>query len=259
MKRTSCAPSPEKEAALRGPVIAVPSCLIPGTAAENVRFLAAEALDRVQEVALCFFETQGCLAYTENDLPAAPNPFRFHVHLPADLPWHIGPEGAANCCLRLMRKIETMYPRAAVLHVPEGPDAAGRLMAFAALWHERCAVPLLLENTNVSSLVALANLIADAEFGVCLDMAHMAAYGQTELMEHADLLARVRLVHWSAPAGADRHQALTRLTEAERRMMRATAARLPAGVTHLIEVFNWAGVEESLTVLPGLITSEGAS
>ena len=87
--------------------LAAPSFVLPGTVAENARFLSG----RVDEMALCFFEAQACLKYGENDLPpdlAEPSEsgrLRCHVHLPVDLPWRSAPEPpicirAWPCCTR---------------------------------------------------------------------------------------------------------------------------------------------------------------
>lgn len=235
------------------PVIAAPSCVIPGTIAQNLRFLAGAAKGRIQEIALCFFETDACLAYTEEDLPAELAAFRLHVHLPVDLPWPAGADCAAGCALSLMHKVAAFAPRAAVLHAPDSPDAAGLLKTFAALWHTRCNVPLLLENTSSCGLVELGAVIAEAGLGLCLDLAHLSAYGQESLLEASELVARTKIAHWSAPGGADRHLPLSALTPEEISFMRSAAEKLPPGITHLLEVFDWAGVEESLTVLPELI------
>ena len=241
-------------------IIAAPSCVIPGTAAQNARFLAQRAHGKIQEIALCFFEAQTCLAYTEDDLPEvlAELPFSWHVHLPVDLPWHIGAAASANCALRLMRKADALEPRMAVLHAPDLPARKGLLAAFADLWHARCAVPLLLENIDSCGLVDLTPLIVDAEFGVCLDLGHMLAYGQQNILAIPELVSRVRLAHWSAPGGADRHLPLTRLTQEETHAVRAAAAQLPAATAHLLEIFDWNGLEASLDLLPGLMYSRPA-
>ena len=88
---------------------AVPSFVIPDTVAGNVRFLRG----RVPEVALCFFETGGCLAYTDADLPAIGETadLRFHVHLPTDLVWESGedPGQAASAALRNGLAVFSMY------------------------------------------------------------------------------------------------------------------------------------------------------
>ena len=234
-------------------IIAAPSCVIPGTAAQNARFLHQRAGGRIREIALCFFETQPSLACTADDLPEAELPFSWHVHLPVDLPWQIGPEASANCALRLMRKIEALQPRMAVLHASDLPARKALLAAFADMWSARCAVPLLLENVESCDLLDVARIIADAECGVCLDLGHMLAYGQHAILDHPELVSRVRLAHWSAPGGADRHLSLARLTEEEKGALQAAAAQLPDTTTHLLEIFDWNGVEESLALLPELL------
>ena len=238
--------------------IAAPSLVIPGTAAQNALFLAQRAKGKIQEIALCFFETHACLAYTEDDLPdeLAELPFSWHVHLPVDLPWHIGPEASANCALRLMHKVETLKPRMAVLHAPVLPARTGLLAAFADLWYARCAIPLLLENVDNCDLVDLTPLIVEAGFDVCLDLGHMLAYGQQNILDIPELVSRVRLAHWSAPGGADRHLPLTQLTLEEANAAQAAAAKLPGTTTHLLEIFDWSGVEESLPLLLELIASQ---
>jgi len=239
-------------------IIAVPSCVIPGTTAQNACFLTQRAGGNIQEIALCFFETQACLAYTEDDLPSAlaELPFSWHVHLPVDLPWQIGPKASANCALHLMHKIEALSPRMAVLHAPNLPARKWLLAAFAELWLARCTVPLLLENIDSCDLIDLTPLIVDAKFGVCLDMGHMLAYGQQDIFETPELVSRVQLVHWSAPGGADRHLPLTQLTRKEKYSIQAAAAKLPDTATHLLEIFDWNGVEASLALLPDLMYSQ---
>ena len=235
--------------------IAAPSCVIPGTTEHNARFLAQRAAGKIQEIALCFFETQAGLACDELPEALAELPFSWHVHLPVDLPWQIGSEASANCALHLMRKAQPLKPRMAVLHAPDLPARKGLLAAFADLWHARCSIPLLLENINSCDLIDVAALIVEAEFGVCLDLGHMLAYGQEGIMEIPELISRVQLTHWSAPGGADRHLPLTRLTAEEQASVRAAAAKLPGSATHLLEIFDWDGVEASLALLPGLLYS----
>ena len=236
-------------------IIAAPSRVIPGTTEQNIRFLAQHAEGKIGEIALCFFETQARLA--DNDLPEtlADLPFSWHVHLPVDLPWAIGPGASANCALRLMRKVEALRPRMAVLHPPDLPARAGLLAAFAEQWHARCAIPLLLENVDTCDLIDVTALIVDAEFGVCLDLGHMLAFGQQGIVEIPELTSRVQIAHWSAPGGADLHLSLACLTEEEQASVRAAAAKLPGTTTHLLEIFDWHGVEASLALLPDLLPS----
>ena len=119
---------------------AVPSFVIPDTVAGNVRFLRG----RVPEVALCFFETGGCLAYTDADLPAIGETadLRFHVHLPTDLAWESGedPGQAAAAAFRNAFSVFSLAaylkPRLAILHPPaaDGVRASDLLAAFLDNW-----------------------------------------------------------------------------------------------------------------------------
>jgi len=235
--------------------IAAPSCVIPGTVAQNARFLAQRADGQIQEIALCFYEIQPSLAYREDDLPEslAELPFSWHIHLPVDLPWHTGPEAPVECALRLMRMVQMLRPRMAVLHAPDRSDRRELLADFADIWHAHCAVPLLLENIDSCDLVDVMPLIVDAQFGVCLDLGHMLAYGQQKILDIPELVARVQLAHWSAPGDADLHLPLTHFTKEEKNTVQAAAAKLPSTTTHLLEIFDWDGVEASLALLQDLL------
>lgn len=235
---------------------AAPSCVVPGTVAENAHFLAG----KVAEVGLCFFETQPCLAYGVEDLPISLKdlPLSWHVHLPVDLPWEVGGRAAAAVAVVLMAKVAYLSPWAAVLHPPHSPQSprggAGALLAdFATLWREYSDVPLLLENIDTASLVELSGVIEEADYGICLDVGHALGYAQGDLLDNASLLQRVALVHWSAPGQRDQHLPLTALTPEERDIALQTARKLPDGARHVLEIFHWSGVEASAPVLKDLL------
>ncbi len=241
--------------------IAAPSCALPDTVAANAHFLA----HKVQEVGLCFFETEACLAYTARDLPPklAELPLRWHVHLPVDLPWSTG-QGAAEQALKVMLKASYLNPRFGVLHPPTDPRLTTAkqerlLYDFANNWYKKSNIPLLLENINT---VPLANLDQGLfgpkfrPFGVCLDLGHMLGFGQTEIILQSDILKHVGLVHLSAPGKRDEHLALTHLTEAELAIAQKLIERLPQDTCHMIEVFNWSGIVDSYPVLKKLLDNK---
>lgn len=234
---------------------AAPSCVIPGTVAENAHFLAG----KVSEVALCFFESQPCLAYGVEDLPMELKdlPLSWHVHLPVDLPWEAGGRAAAAVAVALLGKVAYVSPWAAVLHPPHGAPGGQRpevlLRDFATLWKEHCGLPVLLENIDTSSLVDLTEVIEQADYGICLDVGHALGYGQGALLDNAALLRRVALVHWSAPGQRDQHLPLTALTPEETDIARRVAGMLPANTRHLLEIFHWSGVEASAPMLEDLL------
>lgn len=228
---------------------AVPSFVIPDTVAGNVRFLKG----RVPEVGLCFFETQGCLAYTEKDLPSDEEAagLRFHIHLPVDLDWERGARAVFGDAWSVFAKASPLRPHLAVLHPPvaDGDRSSSLLAAFLKRWQAETDVPLCLENTPESPLFDLdPGLFREDGFAVCLDAGHLMGYHQERLLD-LPLLTRTAIIHWSAPCGGDRHRPLTELTGEERETAREILRRTPAGCTELIEVFSWQGVEASLPVL----------
>lgn len=244
-------------------ILAAPSWVVPGTVADNVRFLAG----RVDGIALCLFELDACLAYGDADLPPDlasvsgrdGSPMRWHVHMPADLPWP-GPGDADGCrraadaALAVLGKAAFLNPEAAVLHPPAGTPAEARrlLRPFAERWHARSAVPLLLENIGESDVLSLeGGFLADAGLGFCLDVGHALGYRQDALLE-SDLPERAAVIHWSAPCGGDRHGELAEWTPEERDRAAGIAARLAPAAAHVLEMFRWKQVEASLPVLEGL-------
>lgn len=262
MSRTAYAPNHPLAGRL-----AAPSFVLPGTAAENICFLN----NRVDEVALCFFEARSCLDYGPQDLPdSLPDPapqapgLGFHVHLPVDLPWparagahdaHAGHE-AADLALAVCAKAAHLRPRLAVLHPPKASVTLKRrlLAGFATRWQAVSPLPLLLENIDICDVLELGESFApDHGLGLCLDVGHLLGYAQNRLLA-SGLPETAVLVHWSAPGVRDQHLPLTAFTPEQRRTARAIMTRLPPTATHLAEIFRWEGVEASLPVLAELAT-----
>ena len=241
--------------------LAVPSFILPGTVKENVRFLGG----RVGEVGLCFFESQACLAYTDEDMPSVEEGknLRFHVHLPLDLPWpdECGDSGeakhTAQTAVAILQKARHLAPRYAVLHAPQGSPARQRslLAVFAAQWQKLTPVPLLLENTSHCSVASLGQtFLEDWHVGFCLDTGHLLACQQHDILE-SDLPEKTALAHFSAPGEKrpHRHLPLQALTEAELNLLKKMAGRLPQQCTHMLECFAWSDILASLPVMRDLI------
>lgn len=239
--------------------VAAPSFVLPGSIVENVRFLTG----RVEEVALCFFENAACLAYTEQELPPDLRdlPLRWHVHLPFDLPWPDDTSAAAcrpalTCVQRLLDKIAFLSPHCAVLHAPNAPtEVRQELLRHASrFWHDYHDMPLLLENTYNCDVLELGEgFLEEIGLGFCLDVGHLLGYAQHALRTSV-LPSRAALLHWSAPCGRDAHAALTRFTDEECVLLRELMPRLSAQAVHLLEIFRWRALEESLPVLARLRT-----
>ncbi len=266
---------------------AAPSFVIPADVAENAAFLA----HKVQEVGLCFFEARSCLMYTEKELPQSLRalPLQWHVHLPVDFDWsprQKGGIGAANMALKLWEKVAFLRPRYAVLHPPTFVQDATALHVllqdFLHTWHKHCSAPLLLENIEHGDVQQLSaelfglpvqnnetrggknashNVSRNAPhnisraYGICLDVGHMLAFGQEGILQRPDLLRKVQLVHWSAPGKRDEHLPLPHFTTEQKALVKLLAQRLPAKAQHMIEVFSWQGICESVDFLQQTLES----
>ena len=241
--------------------LAVPSFVVPGSVAENVCFLR----NRVNEIGLCFFETEACLAYTADDLPplADCGELRFHIHLPLDLPWPNegaplkGIENTVRQAIAVADVAAYLHPRFAILHPPQGSVSWQRrvLSSFADIWLRHSNVALLLENTPECPVVNLGGTFLNSrELGFCLDTGHLLAYNQTEILV-SDVLEMCFLVHWSAPGSLKphKHLPLTALDSQQMAMLANIVPRLPQVCTHMLEIFSWEGIKASMPVLQQLV------
>lgn len=241
--------------------LAAPSWVIPGTIAENCAFLQ----NKVAEVALLFMEVKSCLAYTRADLPPelAALGLSFHVHLPADLPWENGGEAVAGICLGLMDKVAFAGARRAVLHPPFPGDVpcGSALEAFAKTWrgNGRELPDVLLENTRENDLSGLKSFFGHGGFGLCPDLGHILAYGQTATLALLEALppeAAPRMLHCNAPGSGlpgepakSAHLPLDTLDAAGRALGRRLCSLLAEGGVVVAELFDWSHIVRSLPVL----------
>ncbi|WP_421903018.1 cobamide remodeling phosphodiesterase CbiR [Maridesulfovibrio sp.] len=236
--------------------ISAPSWVIPGTIAENCRFLAG----KVDEVALLFFETESCLAYTDADLPQelAYTGLAFHIHHPLDLPWEKGGGRVAEIVLALNEKAEHLNPSAHVVHPPPaGPEAAGVIQEFAAVISRSGIDPetVLFENIKENSLFGLTGNIADCGMKICLDLGHILAYAQHDLLRESGLDGQVRMLHLNAPGPKGRHLGLEHLDRDGFETLDILFEKLSKGGTVTVEVFEEKSFFKSLQLLSDYCTS----
>lgn len=250
--------------------LAAPSFVLPAHIAENARFLAG----RVDEIALCFFETRACLAYTRADVPPElasltgrnGSALRWHVHLPVDLPWPDARHAraarhTARLALRVMARAGHLAPRCAVLHAPEGrPDEQRALLAhFIREWRRRTSVPLLLENTRACDVLTLGeHFLFEQGAAFCLDVGHAMGYAQRSLLR-SSLPAHAAMIHWSAPGAGDAHAALCSWTPEQLATAHGLVSILPRRATHVVEIFSWQRLEASLPLLESLLADVAVS
>lgn len=230
---------------------AVPSCIVRATIADNAYFLN----EKVAEVALCLFETEACLAYDEADLPLelANLALKWHIHLSVDLAWDKGGDKSAQQALALFEKVKYLSPHLVVLHPPSLKNKSSLLHAFIKTWRKHSNIPVLLENISDCNLSDIKDVIIDENFKVCLDVAHALSFGHYSLLNDLELLEKIQLVHWSAPGIKDEHLSLAEFTMDELTAIMKLSVHLPKNAVHLLEIFNWEGVELSIPILDKIL------
>ena len=185
-------------------VLAAPSWVIAGGIKENALFLAG----KVDEVSLCFFELQACLNYSEAELPQSLQelPLTWQMHLPFDLSQN--PEQAAEQALALLNKVSFLNIKGLVLHPFTGKNAVEKLQIFIEHWQKagQASSLLWLENTKNSDLLEFIELAEEQNFGFCLDIGHLLAYSQNDLIQKffqsKSFCAKIKQLHLSLPGNA---------------------------------------------------------
>ncbi len=230
--------------------VAAPSWVIPGTIVENCRFLAG----KVDEIALLFFETKSCLAYTKADLPQelAEIGLSFHIHHPLDLPWHEGGAAVAQTVIALNEKAAHLNPAAHVIHPPAaGRSAAGLIYDFAEVISRSDIKPgtVLFENIKENSLLGIGGVIADCDMKICLDLGHILAYAQDDLLYDESIDGLVSMLHLNAPGPGGRHLGLDTLDVAGLEIMSILLKMVANDGTLTVEVFEEGPFFKSLQLL----------
>lgn len=233
--------------------MAAPSAVWPEALPGNCKKLAALPGRPVVEVGLCLFETQSCLEYGQDDLPAwlAELDLSFHIHLPLDLPWQAGIREVSTAVRGLTCKVDYLSPRHFVLH-PPGPDL---LPEVAALFRDLGIDParVLLENVHGQDLTELAPVIGSEGFSVCLDLGHMLAFDQRNILADPCLTGRVAMVHAYGPGPRGEHRSLALLDADGRAALVRCLKLLPPDGTLMVECFRPADLLSSLDVLRGIL------
>jgi len=238
-------------------VLAAPSCVLPAGVAENCTFLAPH----VDEIALAFFETEACLAYTETDLPPglAQLPVSWHMHLPLDLPWEAGTAQVAAVVLGLKARAAHLAPGRFVLHPPREPQALAELTAALAAGGVAPG-QLLVENIAGRDLALLWPAICALGLGVCLDLGHMLVHGQQDFLALPGMFERTRMLHLNAPDPQKpaRHAPLD-LLDGEGRALCGQLLQnfAPDGVL-VLELFGQQALFDSLRFLRAFHARQGA-
>lgn len=224
---------------------AAPSFVLPAGVKENGFFLA----EYFPEIALLFFEADACLAYTDEDLPPelAKIPCTWHVHMPLDFDWSLGLDAVWQKIDGLLDKAAFLAPRGYVLHPPTEPDM---LLPLAARLRSKGVSPatFLIENIRGYSLAPIWKEIVEGGYSTCLDIGHIMAYDQFDILDLPGLWPTVRMLHVYGEEKRMQHRPLPCLSEKGQRLLRTMLDRAPEA-TVTLEVFEQNGLFQSLDQL----------
>jgi hypothetical protein len=227
--------------------LGVPSWVIPGTYAENLRFLSNKK--EIQGVELLFFmyddAIKNQLESEWDEIRSYAERFIFTAHLPELLlPVH---EDLVARAAPLVRHF--------IVH-PDSKNPAGQT-ALLGKWTERYGAVFLAENIfqdkGVSPLEALLPYL-DEDFGLCMDTGHLLLDGQNPSDFFKARQERIKEIHLH---GLDRKQAAVDGRLADHRRLREDEPwlleLLPilkgfGGIINL-EVFSWEEAEAGIEVL----------
>jgi hypothetical protein len=235
-------------------ILAGPSFVVPGTIQDNVLALK----DLVSEVGLTFFQSRASLDYTREDMPAslAWLGLKYHVHLPLDLNWRLGADQVFQVASALVQKAGFLSPDKFVLHPPA---EAGELEEFALLWQKSGLNPgkLLIENINGNDLSSLWKVIEEQGLGICLDIGHIMAYNQMNILEHDLVWERTSLVHVYGREDQTGHIGLTAISGRGKRALQLILSRVKEGTSVLLEIFSLQDFLDSKAILIQMADSWG--
>ena len=164
----------------------------------------------------------------------------------------------AEIVLALNEKAAHLNPSAHVVHPPPaGTEAAGVIQEFAAVI-SRSGIGLetiLFENIKENSLLGLTGNIADCGMKICLDLGHILAYAQHDLLRESGLDGQVRMLHLNAPGPKGRHLGLEHLDSNGFETLDVLFEMLSKGGTVTVEVFEEKSFFNSLQLLSDYCTS----
>ncbi|MFZ5775681.1 MAG: cobamide remodeling phosphodiesterase CbiR [Thermodesulfobacteriota bacterium] len=239
--------------------LGAPSFVVAGDIAENVAVLAP-LVDAVQ---LLFFESRSASTLPQPiDLEflaeqAALHDLRYTVHLPTDLRLGADDPGGRRQAVEeiawLTSHLAPLSPVAYDLHLLREPGLAEAqwranleqgLMGLAEVLGEGRRL-VAVENIDYP-FALVADLVAAAGLGRCLDLGHLVRYGHGD-GHLPDGLARVAHIHYHGVERGRDHRALTEAGEAAC-LGQALAAAGYSGVITL-EMYSLERLEASLALL----------
>ena len=223
--------------------VSVPSWVIPGTYAENLRFL--EDKKEIAGVELLFFlydgDIKNQLDSEWDEILSFSKRFIFTAHLP---------ELLSSAHAELIARLAPLVRHFIVHPFVENPSVQVRLLEE---WTNRYGVSFLMENTNPGLLDALLPLLEPVS-GLCMDTGHLLLEGQNPADFFVKYRKRIREIHLH---GIDRQQAAIDGKLIDHRRLRGNEQWLRELLPLLenyrriinLEVFSWEEAKAGVEVL----------
>lgn len=225
-------------------ILSAPSYVLPASIEENALFLK----DYVKNIYLALFEISTCLAYRQKDIPFSLTKLGldYHVHFPLDLTWE-NKEKVSLDLLQLVEKVAFLKPKAFVLHPPFQPK---NLYFFSQKWLEKGFSPraLCIENIKGRDLAKFWGIIRDFNLGVCLDIGHLLAYEQENILALPKFWDQVEVIHLYGQEIKGKHTSLLDLPKQGWSLLKEALSRLEQKLL-VLEVFNKKDFLDSYNLL----------
>ena len=224
-------------------VITVPSWVIAGTYAENLRFLKDKK--EIKGVELLFFlfnnEVKEQLDAEWEEIQRFGRRFIFTAHLPEQLlPAHSG----------LVARLTPLVRHFIVHPFTEDPSSQVRLLAE---WTNRFGISFVMENTNPGMLDILLPFL-EPNAGLCMDTGHLLVEEKNPSDFFKKYRDRIKEIHLH---GIDKEQAIIDKRLVDHRQLRKNEPWLTellplledySGIINL-EVFSWEEANAGIKVL----------
>jgi len=243
--------------------ICTTSFIYPDHYAPNARMLGPY----LDEIELLLFESRGTDALpsskviTELGRLAAEFDLSYNIHLPMDVSISdhnsARQKDAVDTMIRVIERTQALDPSALILHVPYVEESLDEPEVRS--WQDRVCQNLekilsAVENKKIIALEnldypleMLADIIADLDLSICLDLGHLMVYDYDVLEIFNKYAAKTSVLHLHGVEDGRDHTTLERLSDKLFKVVLQVLNKFTGDVS--IEVFSFENLDSSLKYL----------
>lgn len=173
--------------------------------------------------------------------------------MPLDFDWSTGFDAIWTKIDGLIDKAAFLSPHAYVLHPPTEPDM---LLPLAARLRDKGINParFLVENIRGHSITPIWEEMREGGFSTCLDVGHILAYDQFDVLDLPGLWPTVRMIHLYGEEKRMKHWPLSHMDTSGRELLDTILDNF-TGPTVTLELFSEPALFESLALLGEWVSS----